>query len=122
MTHPTDCQLVILGPFGRITLNHVTGFVEDQLIRSVTIRSDGRTQTIEPAHTEWSATFQTDERDTRALDDLFGLLEAEFFSQTKEPVDIYRYDPDGATYHYPNARLSLTKDGVAFLSEGRVRV
>ena len=119
----TDCQLVILGPFGRITLNHVTGFVEEQLIRSVTIGSDGRTQTIEPARPEWSATFQTDERDTRAVDDLFGLLEAEFFSQTKEVVEVYRYDPDGARYHYPNARLSLAPGGgVAFLSEGRVRV
>ena len=105
MTNRTDCQLVILGPFGRIDLTHVTGFVETN--------TDGAA---------WAGTFQTIERDTRAVDDLYGLLEAEFFSQTQEPVRVYRYEPGDLVWQYDNARLSLAPGGVAFTASGRVRV
>lgn len=105
MTHPTDCQLVILGPFGRIDLT-ATDWTETQDVG-----------------TGWSGTFTVTERNTRGADDLYGLLEAEFFSQTKEPVDVWRYEPGDIVWKYPNAVLKLAPGGgVAFLSEGRVRV
>lgn len=112
----TDCQLVILGAFGRIDLSHVTGFVEEQYTGW--------------SGTKWSGSFRI-ERGSKATDDLFGLLDAAFFSQTKEPVTIYQYvmvpNPpytggESRVYQFDNARLSLAPGGVAFSASGRVRV
>ncbi len=103
----SDCQLVITGPFGRIDLTHVTDFRDDQDF-------DG-----------WECSFRL-ERGGKVENDLFGLLDAQFFSQTTEPIEVWRYETLGIagtrTYLYPDARLSLAKGGVAFSASGRVRV
>ena len=116
----TDCQLVITGPFGRIDLTRVRDWREWDS-QSTMHTSEGETTT----HSGWAGSFRTD-RDTPDGKDLFGLLDASFFSQTKEPVTIYRWtiaqDGSVSTYRYDNARLSLAPGGVAFSASGRVRV
>ena len=111
----TDCQLVILvgGNVLRLTLNHVTNF------RAV--QTDG---------SSWSGSFHV-ERGGNGVEDLMGLLDASFFSQTIQPVGMWQYviEPNPpytggelATYRYDDARLSLAPGGVAFTASGRVRV
>ncbi len=74
-----DCQLVVMGPFGRVDLTYVTGFESRQITQSVRLdRLDGVPMGAELPK-GWEGSFEV-ERGTSAVDDFISAAEAAFFN------------------------------------------
>jgi hypothetical protein len=110
-----DCQLVVMGPFGRVDLEHVTGFEAHQMTQSIRIdRLDGMQLGAELPK-GWSGTFTLD-RGSPAADDFIAQIEKAYFAgQTISAGTLYQYvnEPDGSTstYQFSGAVFKLTSAG-----------
>jgi len=110
-----DCQLVVIGPFGRVDLTYVTGFESRQITQSVRLdRLDGVPMGAELPK-GWDGSFEL-ERGTSAVDDFIAVAEQAFFAQGSLPVGtVYQYisEVDGSisTYQYTNVVFKLANSG-----------
>ncbi len=110
-----DCQLVVMGPFGRLDLTHVTGFDSRQRTAAVRIdRIDG-TQLGAELPKGWEGYFEI-ERGSSAVDDLIAKMEQTYYAGGAIPVgSLYQYvsEADGSTstYQYDGAVFKLSQAG-----------
>ena len=111
-----DCQVVVLGAYGRVDLTHVTGFEGRQLTASVRVdRIDG-VQLGAELPKGWDGTFEL-ERGNSAVEDFVAQLETAFHAgQSPAPGTLYQYitESDGSTstYQYNNVVFKLASAGV----------
>ncbi len=132
-----DCQVVVMGPFGRIDLSHVTGFEAQQLTQSVRVdRLDG-VQLGAELPKGWSGSFLLD-RGSSAVDDFIAQIEKAYLAgQSIGAGTLYQYinEPDGSTstYQFNGVVFKLSSAGVYrgdaavtqkldFFASGRTRV
>ena len=110
-----DCQLVLLGPFGRVDLTHVTGFESRQRTAAVRVdRIDG-TQLGAELPKGWEGFFEL-ERGSSAVDDLVAQMEATYHAGGTVAVgSLFQYvnETDGSTstYQYDGAVFKLSQAG-----------
>ena len=110
-----DCQLVVMGPFGRVDLTHVTGFEARQLTAPVRVdRIDG-TQLAAELPKGWDGHFEL-ERGSSAVDDFMSQVEIAY--NAGKPVatgTLYQYvtEADGSvsTYQFDGAVFKLASSG-----------
>lgn len=111
-----DCQVVVLGAYGRIDLEHVTGFEARQLTASIRVdRIDG-VQLGAELPKGWDGTFEL-ERGNSVVEDFIAHLEADFHAgSSPAPGTLYQYiaESDGSTstYQYDNVVFRLASAGV----------
>jgi hypothetical protein len=111
-----DCQLVVMGPFGRVDLTHVTGFDSRQVTSAVRIdRIDG-VQLAAELPKGWSGSFEL-ERGSSAADDFIAAIEAAFLVGSAVPTGtLYQYVSEGdgstSTYQYDGVAFKLTQAGM----------
>ena len=110
-----DCQLVVIGPAGRVDLTYVTGFESRQVTRSVRLdRLDGVPMGAELPR-GWEGSFEV-ERGTSAVDDFIAAAERLFFATGAIPAGtVYQYvtEVDGSvsTYQYHGVVFKLANSG-----------
>jgi hypothetical protein len=110
-----DCQLVVMGPFGRVDLTFVTGFESRQLTQSIRLdRLDGVPMGAELPK-GWEGNFDV-ERGTSAVDDFIAVAEQAFFTQGFLPAGtVYQYitevDGSTSTYQYNGVVFKLANSG-----------
>lgn len=110
-----DCQLVVMGPFGRIDLTHVTGFESHQLTTPIRIdRIDG-TQLGAELPKGWEGSFEL-ERGGSSVDDFIAKTEAAYLAGTAVPTGtLYQYvqevDGSTSTYQYNGVVFKLVQAG-----------
>ena len=110
-----DCQLVIIGPQGRVDLNHVTGFASQQLTHPIRIdRLDG-TQLAAELPKGWEGMFDI-ERGSSTVDDFIAAVEQAYYTTGQLAVStLYQYisEADGSTstYQYEGAVFKLAAAG-----------
>lgn len=110
-----DCQIVVIGPFGRVDLTYVTGFEAEQLTQSIRLdRLDGVPMGAELPK-GWRGSFDV-ERGTSAVDDFIAMAEQAFFSQGSLPAGtVYQYvnEVDGSvsTYQFSGVTFRLANSG-----------
>lgn len=110
-----DCQLVLMGPQGRVDLTHVTGFESRQLTHPIRVeRLDGVPLAAELPK-GWEGSFEL-ERGTSAVDDFIASAEQAFHATGQLPVGtLYQYvsETNGSTstYQYENAVFRLAAAG-----------
>ncbi|MDR3520430.1 MAG: hypothetical protein P4L54_02325 [Acidocella sp.] len=133
----SDCQLVVMGPFGRVDLAHVTGFEASQVTQAVRVdRLDG-VQLGAELPKGWSGMFTLD-RGSSAADDFIAAIESAYFAgQAIGAGTLYQYvsEPNGSTstYQFGGAVFKLVSAGsykgdapvsqkLQFYASSRVRV
>jgi len=110
-----DCQLVVMGPFGRIDLTHVTGFESRQVTAPVRVdRIDGVLLATELPK-GWDGAFEL-ERGSSAVDDFIAQIEGAYNSGNSVPSGtLYQYiaevDGSTSTYQYNNVVFKLAHAG-----------
>jgi hypothetical protein len=110
-----DCQLVVIGPQGRVDLTYVSGFESRQVTQPVRLdRLDGVPMGAELPK-GWEGSFEV-ERGTSAVDDFIALAEQRFFNQGAMPAGtVYQYvtEVDGSisTYQYNGVVFKLANAG-----------
>jgi len=110
-----DCQLVVMGPFGRVDLSHVTGFESRQMTAPVRVdRIDG-TQLAAELPKGWEGMFEL-ERGSSAADDFIARIEAAYNEGSAVPQGtLYQYinEADGSTstYQYDGAVFRFVQAG-----------
>jgi hypothetical protein len=111
-----DCQVVVLGAYGRVDLEHVTGFEARQHTASVRVdRIDGTTLGAELPK-GWEGTFDL-ERGNSAAEDFIAQLEADFFAGNNPSAGtLYQYiseiDGSTSTYQFSNVVFKLANAGL----------
>jgi len=111
----SDCQIVVMGPFGRVDLAHVTGFEARQMTMAVRVdRLDG-VQLGAELPKGWAGSFSLD-RGSPAVDDFIAQIEAAYLAgQTINAGTLYQYvnEPDGSTstYQFNGVVFKLTSSG-----------
>ncbi|GAA5265096.1 MAG: hypothetical protein ACP5M1_00290 [Acidiphilium sp.] len=111
-----DCQLVVMGPFGRVDLAYVTGFEVNQVTQSVRVdRLDGIQLGAELPR-GWQGGFSLD-RGSSAADDFIAQIEQAYFAgQAIAPGTLYQYvtETDGSvsTYQFDGVVFKLSSAGV----------
>jgi hypothetical protein len=111
-----DCQVVVLGPFGRVDLEHVTGFESRQVTASVRVdRMDG-TMVGAELPKGWDGAFDL-ERGSSAADDMLAQIEQSYLAGTTPAVGtLYQYidEVDGSvsTYQYNGVVFKFTSSGL----------
>lgn len=97
-----DCQLVVIGPAGRVDLTHVTGFEARQVTHSLRVdRLDG-SQIAAELPRGWEGTFEV-ERGSSSVDDFIAAAETQFYAGNRvAPGTLYQYvaEADGSTSTY----------------------
>lgn len=110
-----DCQLVVMGPSGRVDLTHVTGFESRQITHPIRVdRLDG-TQMAAELPKGWEGSFEI-ERGTSVVDDFIAAAESLYFTNGHVPPGtLYQYvtETDGSTstYQYDSAVFKLASAG-----------
>jgi hypothetical protein len=110
-----DCQLVVMGPFGRVDLTHVTGFESHQMTVPIRIdRIDG-TQLAAELPKGWEGLFEV-ERGSSAVDDFIARIEATYLANGAVPSGtLYQYvqevDGSTSTYQYEGVVFKLSQAG-----------
>jgi hypothetical protein len=110
-----DTQLVVMGPNGRVDLNHVTGFESRQMTTPVRVsRLDG-TQLAAELPKGWEGSFEV-ERGTSALDDFISSIEQDYYNGAgSAPGTMYQYitevDSSVSTYQFDGVVFKLTSAG-----------
>lgn len=132
-----DCQLVVIGPQGRIDLTYVTGFESRQITQSVRLsRLDGVPMGAELPN-GWEGSFEV-ERGTSAVDDFIAAAEQSFLASGALPAGaVYQYvsevDGSTSTYQFAGVVFKLANAGtwkgdqsvkqkLEFFATSRVRV
>jgi hypothetical protein len=110
-----DCQLVVIGPQGRVDLTYVSGFESRQMTQSVRLdRLDGVPMGAELPK-GWEGSFEV-ERGNSDLDDFIAQAEQIYFSVGSLPAGtIYQYvaevDGSTSTYQYSGVVFKLVNAG-----------
>jgi hypothetical protein len=110
-----DTQLVVMGPYGRVDLSHVTGFESRQITSPVRVsRLDG-TQLAAELPKGWEGSFEV-ERGTSALDDFISVVEQNFYSGSgASSGTMYQYitevDSSVSTYQFDGVVFKLASAG-----------
>jgi hypothetical protein len=110
-----DCQLVVMGPFGRVDFTHVTGFDSRQITSPVRVdRIDGLQLGAELPK-GWDGVFEL-ERGTSVAEDFIATIEADYYAGSAiVPGTIYQYvqETDGSTstYQYDGVVFKLAQAG-----------
>ena len=110
-----DCQLVLMGPQGRVDLTYVTGFESRQMTQSVRLdRLDGVPMGAELPK-GWEGSFEV-ERGTSAVDDFIAVSEQTYLSQGSLPAGtVYQYvtevDGSTSTYQFSGVVFKLVNAG-----------
>ena len=110
-----DCQLVVMGPQGRVDLTYVTGFESRQMTQSVRLdRLDGVPMGAELPK-GWEGSFEV-ERGTSAVDDFIATSEQIYLSQGSLPAGtVYQYvtevDGSTSTYQFSGVVFKLVNAG-----------
>jgi hypothetical protein len=110
-----DCQLVVMGPFGRVDLTHVTGFESQQMTYPVRVdRLDGVQMGAELPK-GWQGSFDL-ERGTSAADDFIAQVEDGYYtSGNLTSGTLYQYvsETDGSvsTYQYSGVVFKMASSG-----------
>lgn len=110
-----DCQLVVMGPAGRVDLTYVTGFESRQITNPVRIdRLDGVPMAAELPK-GWEGSFEV-ERGTSEVDDFIAAAEAAYFAAGDLPFgSLYQYvtevDGSTSTYQYDAVVFKLANAG-----------
>jgi hypothetical protein len=110
-----DCQLVVIGPQGRVDLTYVSGFESRQMTQSVRLdRLDGVPMGAELPK-GWEGSFEV-ERGNSDLDDFIAQAEQIFFAVGSLPAGtIYQYvaevDGSTSTYQYSGVVFKLANAG-----------
>jgi hypothetical protein len=112
----SDCQIVVMGPFGRVDLAHVTGFEAQQITQPLRVDSLDGVLLAAELPKGWNGSFMLD-RGSSAVDDFIAQLEAAYYNgQTINGGTLYQYidEPDGSTstYQFNNAVFKLASAGV----------
>jgi hypothetical protein len=111
-----DTQLVLIGPNGRVDLNHVTGFESRQLTAAVRVsRLDG-VQLGAELPKGWEGSFEVERADS-TLDDFISSLEQSYYNGSGPGLgSIYQYvtETDGSvsTYQFDGVVFKLVSAGV----------
>lgn len=111
-----DCQVVVLGPFGRVDLEHVTGFESRQMTASVRVdRMDGTMLGAELPK-GWEGTFEL-ERGSSAADDMLAQIEQAYLAGTTPAAGtLYQYidevDGSTSTYQFGSVVFKLASSGL----------
>ncbi len=111
-----DCQLVVMGPQGRVDLTYVTGFESRQMTQSVRLdRLDGVPMGAELPK-GWEGSFEV-ERGTSAVDDFIAVSEQTYLSQGSLPAGtVYQYvtevDGSTSTYQFSGVVFKLVNAGI----------
>jgi len=111
-----DTQIVVMGPFGRVDLSHVTAFESRQVTHSVRVNRMDGIQLGAELPRGWEGSFEI-ERGTSAVDDFIAASEQRFFDGLSVPSGtMYQYitETDGSTstYQYESAVFKLGNAGV----------
>lgn len=97
-----DSQVVVMGPYGRVDLTHVTGFQSRQLTASVRVNRIDGTQLGAELPKGWEGQFEL-ERGNSGAEDFIARVEADFYAG-KAPATgtMYQYiaESDGSTTTY----------------------
>lgn len=110
-----DCQLVVIGPFGRVDLTHVTGFETRQVTSAVRIdRIDGVRMAAELPK-GWDGAFEL-ERGSSVAEDFIVQLEAAYYAGAAiVGATLYQYvsETDGSTstYQFDGVVFKLAQSG-----------
>jgi hypothetical protein len=110
-----DCQLVLIGPAGRVDLTHVTGFEARQVTQPLRVdRLDGQMMAVELPK-GWDGSFDV-ERGNSAVDDFIAAAETQFLTSGPVPNGtLYQYvtETDGSTstYQYDGVVFKLANAG-----------
>jgi len=110
-----DCQVVVVGPFGRVDLSHVTGFETRQQTMSVRVsRMDGTNLGAELPK-GWEGSFEI-ERGSSAADDLIAAIEQGYYAGGSLGTGtLYQYiaETNGSvsTYQYDSVTFKLAHAG-----------
>jgi hypothetical protein len=110
-----DCQLVVIGPSGRVDLAHVTGFESRQMTQPIRIdRLDG-TQLAAELPKGWEGSFEI-ERGNSTVDDFIATTEQAYFSTGQLASSaLYQYVTEAngstSTYQYDGAVFKLSAAG-----------
>ena len=110
-----DCQLVVMGAYGRIDLTHVTAFESRQVTASVRVdRIDG-SQLAAELPKGWDGHFDL-ERGSSAVDDFIARVEEAYFGGKAVPTGtLYQYvtEADGSvsTYQFDGVVFKLVQAG-----------
>jgi hypothetical protein len=110
-----DCQLVLIGPAGRVDLSYVTGFESRQITHSIRVDKLDGTQISAELPRGWEGTFEL-ERGTSAADDFIAAAEQSYFNGDGVPFGtVYQYvtETDGSisTYQYNTVVFKLANAG-----------
>jgi hypothetical protein len=110
-----DCQLVLIGPAGRVDLSYVTGFESRQITHSIRVDKLDGTQISAELPRGWEGTFEL-ERGTSAVDDFIAAAEQSYFNGDGVPFGtVYQYvtETDGSisTYQYNTVVFKLANAG-----------
>jgi len=110
-----DAQLVVIGPSGQISLNHVTGFESRQVTQSVRVnRLDGNQLGVELPK-GWEGSFDL-ERGDSVVEDFIATTEQDYFNGSVTGTSsMYQYvsEVDGSTttYQYDSVVFRLSNAG-----------
>ena len=110
-----DTQVVVMGPTGRVDMNHVTAFESRQLTSPVRVsRMDG-TQLGAELPKGWEGSFEV-ERGDSTLDDFISTLEQAYYNGTGTGSGtLYQYvtETDGSvsTYQFDGVVFKLAHAG-----------
>jgi hypothetical protein len=110
-----DCQVVVMGPYGRVDLTHVTGFESRQITASVRVdRIDG-THLGAELPKGWDGQFEL-ERGTSDAEDFIARLEADYYAGSLAASGtMYQYiaEADGSTstYQFDSVVFKLSHAG-----------
>lgn len=110
-----DCQLVVIGPLGRVDLTYVMSFESRQITQSVRLsRLDGVPMGAELPN-GWEGSFEV-ERGTSTVDDFIAAMELTFgTSGSIQAGTVYQYvaevDGSTSTYQYDGVVFKLENAG-----------
>ncbi len=110
-----DCQLVVIGPQGRVDLTHVTSFEARQLTHPIRVdRLDG-VQLAAELPKGWEGSFEV-ERGSSSVDDFIAANEQSFYiSGSVQSGTLYQYvtevDSSTSTYQFSGVVFKLASAG-----------
>ena len=110
-----DCQIVLIGPFGRVDLPNVMSFDCKQTVAEIKVDKLDGNQIHARLPKGWTGSFEN-ERGNSGLDDLFTQTEASWFNAGLVVAStLYQYvtETDGSqsTYQFDNVAMTLSEAG-----------
>jgi hypothetical protein len=111
-----DCQLVLIGPAGRLDLAYVTGFECQQMTQKIRVEKLDGTLMAAELPKGWEGHFDL-ERGSSAAEDFIAAAEAAYFSGGAVPYGtMYQYinEVDGSvsTYQFDSVVFKLASAGL----------